>query len=142
MKNNKQRYVSFSMMVSSETRVIGEIISSLEILCLLFDLDGNMIKVTIPLVIDELLRNAIKHGNKNDKSKSIKVEGYLDNSRFKLAVEDEGSGFDYHKYLEKNVDIDEFAGSGRGLLMVINYAEEINFNKKGNRIEIELISSC
>lgn len=140
MKNDERRYISFSMMVDSETRVIGDIISSLELLCPLFDFDENMVKVTIPLVIDELLRNAIKHGNKNDKSKVIKIDIYLDNSRFKLAVEDEGDGFDYGKYLEKSVDVGKFAGSGRGLLMVINYAEKIDFNKKGNRIKVELVS--
>ena len=141
MKNDKQRYISFSMMVDSETGVIGEIISSLEILCQLFNFDENMVKVAIPLILDELLRNAIKHGNKNDKSKVIKIEVYLDNSRFKLVVEDEGNGFDYCKYLEKSVDAGRFAGSGRGLLMVINYAEKIDFNKKGNRVEVELVTS-
>lgn len=48
--------------------------------------------------ISELLKNAIKHGNKNELNKLVKVWYRFENDYFKIIVEDEGEGF---KELEK-----------------------------------------
>ncbi|MFP4378502.1 MAG: ATP-binding protein [Spirochaetales bacterium] len=43
--------------------------------------------------ICELLRNAIKHGNKNDPSKSVNVWFEFDTDSARLIIQDEGEGF-------------------------------------------------
>lgn len=43
--------------------------------------------------ISELLKNAVKHGNKNDPSRSVHVWYYFTNDEARLIVEDEGDGF-------------------------------------------------
>lgn len=48
--------------------------------------------------ISELLKNAVKHGNQNDPSKSVHVWYYFSTEEARLIVEDEGEGF---KNLEK-----------------------------------------
>lgn len=53
--------------------------------------------------ISELLKNAVKHGNKNDPSKSVHVWYYFSNDEAKIVVEDEGDGFkDLEKWNEFN----------------------------------------
>lgn len=48
--------------------------------------------------VSELLKNAIKHGNRNDPSKKVHVWFAFDSEQARLIVEDEGEGF---KDLEK-----------------------------------------
>ncbi len=43
--------------------------------------------------ISELIKNAVRHGNKNDKSKATKIWFKFSTSDARLIVEDEGSGF-------------------------------------------------
>ncbi|MBN2738146.1 MAG: ATP-binding protein [Spirochaetales bacterium] len=48
--------------------------------------------------VSELIKNAVKHGNKNDINKKVKVWYLFDKESARLIVEDEGEGF---KELEK-----------------------------------------
>lgn len=43
--------------------------------------------------ISELIKNAVKHGNKSDPEKKIKVWYYFSKEKTRLIVEDEGKGF-------------------------------------------------
>lgn len=43
--------------------------------------------------VSELIKNAVKHGNKNDIRKKVKVWYYFDKEKAHLIVEDEGQGF-------------------------------------------------
>ena len=43
--------------------------------------------------ISEIIKNAVKHGNKSDINKKIKVWYYFSNEEARLIVEDEGEGF-------------------------------------------------
>jgi serine/threonine-protein kinase RsbW len=53
--------------------------------------------------ISELIKNAIKHGNKSDPDKIIKVWYYFDTEKARIIVEDEGEGFkDLEKWNEFN----------------------------------------
>jgi len=53
--------------------------------------------------ISELLKNAVKHGNQNDPSKSVHVWYYFSTDEARLIVEDEGEGFkDLEKWNEFN----------------------------------------
>ncbi len=53
--------------------------------------------------ISELLKNAVKHGNHSDPSKSVHVWYYFSNDEARLIVEDEGEGFkDLEKWNEFN----------------------------------------
>jgi len=49
----------------------------------------------IKVILNELLQNAIKHGNKEDASKSVEVSvGITADNHVYLIVEDEGEGYD------------------------------------------------
>lgn len=45
------------------------------------------------LQVSEFIKNAVRHGNKMDESKKVKVWYGLEEGRFRLIVEDEGKGF-------------------------------------------------
>ncbi|QTA81119.1 Histidine kinase superfamily protein, STAS domain-containing [Desulfonema limicola] len=88
----------------------------------------------IILVLRELLNNAIEHGNKqvNELKVFASIE-HLGDMRFKIRVEDDGTGFDY-----KNADLmlpdDTSQIRKRGLSLVNSFSDQLDFNDSGNCI--------
>jgi serine/threonine-protein kinase RsbW len=92
------------------------------------------------LIFSELLCNAVIHGNKLNKNKTVKVavEAAPDNV-VTAVVRDEGPGFDYKKFL-RNARGDTFSDiggeNGRGVWLVYRLADSLSFNQRGNEIKI------
>jgi serine/threonine-protein kinase RsbW len=84
----------------------------------------------------EMLINAVIHGNKNDPSKRVLVLYTVAGDRIRISVVDEGEGFD-SSALESPLDQRNLDKNyGRGIFIVKQYADEVYFNEKGNRILI------
>jgi anti-sigma regulatory factor (Ser/Thr protein kinase) len=83
------------------------------------------------LVLDELIGNAMNHGNKGDASKHVTVTLYAADGGWVATIEDEGSGFD-PKDLNADFDAIELtATSGRGIALVEMYAKGLSFFNGG-----------
>lgn len=84
-------------------------------------------------VLNELLINAVRHGNRNQPEKRIVCElGHLGDLLFRFTVEDRGGGFDYRQI--GTDDSDELRQTG--FAIVRTFAEQIEFNEKGNRVSV------
>ncbi len=71
--------------------------------------------------ISEIIKNAVKHGNKNDPNKKVKVWYYFSEHEARLIVEDEGEGFQ---------DIEKWNDFNRQRIQAFqeqNFAELANF---------------
>jgi serine/threonine-protein kinase RsbW len=91
----------------------------------------------IQLVLREALNNAVIHGDKGNPEKLVKCRvSYYSNNNMRIAVEDEGDGFEWRKIMEREVS--SCAGSGRGIAIMKQYGKEIRFNKKGNKVVLEI----
>lgn len=88
----------------------------------------------ISICVDELLHNALIHGNDLDESKKIMVRLVFDNERFSMQVEDEGQGFDYHTVLSTFQEDAETLPAKRGLFIVNYLMDGLSFNQKGNQV--------
>jgi len=95
----------------------------------------------VKVILNELILNAIKHGNKEDDKKFIKICAGLKNQRdLFIVIEDSGEGYDYNDVLAIPVctgseqEICDLKETGRGLLIVKNLCDKIKFNKKGNKV--------
>ncbi|NLJ41626.1 MAG: ATP-binding protein [Clostridiales bacterium] len=91
------------------------------------------------LIINELICNGIKHGNKGfcDKKVSIQIEE-VDSNTLDISVKDEGPGFDYShigRNNHKRKCLEELE-SGRGLMLVNALCNKIQFNKEGNQVRV------
>lgn len=102
--------------------------------CTLFDLK---------VILNEVLLNAIKHGNKGDENKQVKIRaGISENNFVFIIIEDEGAGFDYgchcknRKAVDEESDICSIMESGRGILIVSCLCDSFRINSKGNKIVI------
>jgi CheY-like chemotaxis protein/anti-sigma regulatory factor (Ser/Thr protein kinase) len=88
----------------------------------------------IAICMEELLSNALIHGNRKNKDKQIAMRMSFDADRFVLAVKDEGDGFDATTYLEKIRNNQAAIPEKRGLFIADLLVDELGFNDKGNKV--------
>ncbi len=97
----------------------------------------------IKVILNEILVNAIKHGNNCDCSKKIDIlaeltkDGYLH-----FVVRDEGAGFDLDLAYrdcgcpDGDFDISSLEECGRGIFIVRNLCDRVEFSNRGSTIEV------
>jgi serine/threonine-protein kinase RsbW len=88
------------------------------------------------VALDEAFVNAVKHGNKNDPSKLLKITAELSAKEACFTVEDEGEGFDVHEIPDPCDPANLFRTSGRGVLLIYNIMDEVEYNAQGNRVKM------
>ncbi|NMB33337.1 MAG: ATP-binding protein [Clostridium sp.] len=91
----------------------------------------------IRVALSELIQNALRHGNKGDKNKYIKVNAGITSDGYAFfVVEDEGEGFDYRDLVRETDDLMQLKESGRGVIIVEGLCDKLKFNEKGNKAVI------
>jgi serine/threonine-protein kinase RsbW len=89
----------------------------------------------VALSLREAAANAIRHGNRGDKSRTVMVSYHLSPDEVQVEVSDEGFGF--NPYLVPNPFGHQERGelaTRRGLFLMRVYMSWIRFNKRGNRV--------
>jgi serine/threonine-protein kinase RsbW len=88
------------------------------------------------VALDEAFVNAVKHGNKNDLTKLVKITAELSPAEAAFTVEDEGEGFDIQEIPNPCDPENLFRTSGRGVLLIYNIMDEVEYNAQGNRVKM------
>ncbi len=86
------------------------------------------------VALDEAFVNAVKHGNKYDASKLVKITAEVSKAEARFTIEDEGEGFDVNKIPDPLDPENLFKTSGRGVLFIYNIMDEVAYNERGNRL--------
>lgn len=86
------------------------------------------------VALDEAFVNAIKHGNKFDPSKNIRIAAEVSKTEARFTIEDEGEGFDVNNIPDPLDPQNLFKPSGRGVLFIYNIMDEVKYNERGNRL--------
>jgi CheY-like chemotaxis protein len=84
------------------------------------------------VALDEAFVNAVKHGNKNDPSKLVRITAELSAREARFTVEDEGDGFNVQEIPDPRDPENLFKTSGRGVLLICNIMDEVAYNARGN----------
>lgn len=92
------------------------------------DLYGKILIATL-----EAVNNAISHGNNFAIDKKVKVEFRIIDNQFTISVEDEGKGFNLSVIPDPTAPENIEKISGRGIFIMRQYADELEFNDLGNR---------
>lgn len=95
---------------------------------------NDFVRAQLPLVIDEAVTNAMRHGNGWDPSKTVFVRAELDAERVEILIVDQGDGFvrdDVHDPL--HADRRGHAG-GRGLFLMESMMDEVRYEDGGRRV--------
>jgi len=93
-------------------------------------------KSNLFIALDEAFVNAVKHGNKNDPTKLVRVGAELSPKEASFTIEDEGEGFDVKTIPDPCDPANLFKSSGRGVLLIYNIMDEVEYNAQGNRVKM------
>ena len=88
------------------------------------------------VALDEAFVNAVKHANKNDLTKLVKITAELSPKEAAFTVEDEGEGFNIQEIPNPCDPENLFRTSGRGVLLIYNIMDEVEYNAQGNRVKM------
>lgn len=88
----------------------------------------------IPIAADELLANAILHGNREDPEKRVFVKAVIDQNQFQITIRDEGEGFDSKQTMQTLEQQGGLEDSGRGILIARHYMDSLTYIGKGNEV--------
>jgi serine/threonine-protein kinase RsbW len=86
------------------------------------------------IALDEAIVNAIKHGNKSDPSKAVRIIAELSPRGARFTVKDEGLGFSRDGLPDPTDPLRLLVPSGRGLLLISHIMDEVRHNECGNEI--------
>ncbi len=90
----------------------------------------------VHLAIEEAFVNAVKHGNKMDASRTVKIEYAAGPEEIEIWLTDEGAGFDPESVPDPRSGQNIYKPEGRGLLLIRSYMDEVSFNDQGNSIRM------
>ncbi len=88
------------------------------------------------IALDEAFVNAVKHGNKFDATKCVRISAEVSSKEARFTVEDEGEGFNVAEIPDPTDTENLFKTSGRGVLIIHNVMDEVHYNERGNRVEM------
>ena len=92
---------------------------------------------TLQLGLQEVLVNAVRHGNGNDPLKCVRVRRILTPQWCIFQVQDEGAGVPLQARssdLPNRLD----ALSGRGLFLIHQCFDDVRWSRRGNRVQVAL----
>ena len=90
----------------------------------------------IRLALEEGLNNAINHGNRRHPGRNVRIAFDVDEKRTSITITDEGKGFDPSKVPDPTADENLEKPSGRGIMLIRSYMDEVKFNDRGNEVRM------
>ena len=91
------------------------------------------------LAVREAATNAVTHGNQADPGKTVTVTFSLDDAALRVAVRDQGTGFDFDHADDPRLPQNRFKTSGRGLLLIRSFVDEVSYDHSPHGTEIRMV---
>jgi len=94
-------------------------------------------QATLQLGLQEVLVNAVRHGNGNDPLKCVRIRRILSPRWCVFQVQDEGTGLPAQARVAALPDRLD-AASGRGLFLIHQCFEDVRWSRRGNRVQVAM----
>jgi serine/threonine-protein kinase RsbW len=125
--------ISTDVVISSDPAEARRVQDEIE--CLLKDHQFSEKEIfSIRLALEEALINAIKHGNRLDRSKKVHITYQILADRFIVVISDEGQGFDPNDVPDPTAVENLERPCGRGLMLMRYYMTQVAFAPQGNSV--------
>jgi len=125
--------INCSIVVDSKSSAVVEVCN--EILAKLkehnFDKDDIF---AVHLTLEEAFLNAVKHGNKMDPTKKVKIDYSVSSEKVEITITDEGTGFEPESVVDPRFGTGLYEPGGRGLLLMNSYMDVVKYNEEGNSV--------
>jgi serine/threonine-protein kinase RsbW len=86
----------------------------------------------VHLAFEEGFINAVKHGNRMDDSKTVKVEYAITREKVEISITDQGEGFAPDSVPDPREGDNLYRPDGRGLLLIDAYMDTVEYRAPGN----------
>ena len=96
----------------------------------------------IKIALEEALVNAVKHGNRLDPSKCVRVKYTIAADRFEASIADEGCGFDPACVPDPRAPENLERPCGRGLLLIRKFMTTVEYHGRGNCMSMAKVRSA
>jgi serine/threonine-protein kinase RsbW len=127
--------ISHSIAVESTSSAIIEVYKQL-----LSEVEANNFSqedaFAVHLALEEAFINAIKHGNKMNPDKEVKIDYSVDPDKVEISMTDEGDGFELSSVPDPRCGDNLYKTEGRGLLLMNSYMHVVEFNERGNSVHM------
>jgi serine/threonine-protein kinase RsbW len=90
----------------------------------------------VHLAIEEAFINSVKHGNKMEQSKAVKIDYSIESDKIEICVTDEGEGFDPEVIPDPRYGDNLYKPAGRGMLLMRSFMDVVEYNKQGNSVRM------
>ncbi len=90
----------------------------------------------IRLSLEEAVINAIKYGNRSDKSLPVVISYDFSGGKLEIKVRDQGKGFDHKMTPDPRSETNILKHGGRGIFLIRNLMDEVKYNDSGNEIKM------
>lgn len=126
---------NLELKIPSEALNLNQVEEFLQDVFLHYDIDQTTFGPVL-LCLNEAVKNAIEHGNKFDKEKMVHIWSSRKGNCLYFVVADQGEGFDY-KIIPDPTSLENLKNeSGRGIHIIKNICEKVEFRKRGNIIKL------
>src|SRR5262245_10813756 len=88
----------------------------------------------IKLALEEAMTNAVRHGNRFDASKNVRVRYAVSKRRILIMVQDEGPGFRIDDVPDPTQPENLERPNGRGIMLIRAYMTRVEFVGAGNEV--------
>lgn len=130
--------MSTAIKIASDPQNIAQVEVFVDTVCRQFNVVdeayGNIL-----ISLTEAANNAIIHGNKSNKNKSVDISADYDSAQRKLTfiVKDCGSGFDYKSLPDPTALENLDRPCGRGVFLMMQLADLVVFSDGGSTVEMQ-----
>ncbi len=126
--------------VPSDVRLIEPLVGMVAHECVVRDLPARACNLRVPVALTEALSNAILYGNREDRSRCVRLIARLDDVALVLEVVDEGTGFDMEACTIDPTSPDHLdREDGRGLFLMRTLMDRVErFTDGGNVVRLTL----
>jgi serine/threonine-protein kinase RsbW len=126
--------VAFSLAVPSDLALVGDAVELVTRHCDVGVLSPRRLQFNLRTALAEALANAIAYGNRHDRRKLVRVDIVLGREEVRIAVADEGSGFDPARVPDPTAPEFLQREDGRGLFVLRHLVDHMEFNAQGNAV--------
>lgn len=91
----------------------------------------------VRLALEEAIVNAIKHGNRMDPEKNVRIQWEVNSTFVKVSIEDQGEGFKVEDVPDPTDDENLDKPGGRGIMLMRSFMSVVEYNESGNRLTLE-----
>lgn len=93
----------------------------------------------ISMALREGVANAIKHGNRGDAGKRVSLTLQVDGDLFRMAIRDQGTGFELEGVADPLAPENRLKTSGRGIFYMKTFMDDVryDFSLGGTQVVLE-----